>query len=109
MVKEKEQDSKNETLKGCKNSGTRMRIGMKKKKTEGTSRLSRERQIISAKQLKRLVRKKTPVFLAVVWGQEHRTTHAAVKGESIGLTEGRKRDLMKKQGTKKRFLTVEER
>ena len=82
---------------------------MKSRKTEGTSRLSRERQIISAKQLKRLVRKKTPVFLAVVWGQEYRTTHAAVKGESIGLTEGRKRDLMKKQGPKKRFLTVEER
>ena len=59
--------------------------------------------------MKRLVRKKTPVFLAVVWGQEYRTTHAAVKSESVGLTEGRKRDLMKKQGPKKRFLTVEER
>ena len=32
-----------------------------------------------------------------------------MKGEPIGLTEGRKRDLMKKQGPKKRFLTVEER
>ena len=105
----KDSVDKNETLKGKNISGSKTRTGMKNRKTEGTSRLSRERQIISAKQLKRLVRKKTPVFLAVVWGQEYRTTHTAVKGESIGLTEGRKRDLMKKQGPKKRFLTVEER
>ena len=31
-----------------------------------------------------------------------------VKSESIGLTEGKKRDLMKKLGLKKRFLSVEE-
>ena len=105
----KDSVDKNETLKGKNISGSKTRTGMKNRKTKGTSRLSRERQIISAKQLKKLVRKKTPVFLAVVWGQEYRTTHAAVKGESIGLTEGRKRDLMKKQGPKKRFLTVEER
>ena len=104
----KDSVNKNETLKGKNISGSKMRIGsMKNKKTEGTSRLSHERQIISAKRLKRLVRKKTPVFLAVVWGQEY-AAHAAVKGEPIGLTEGRKRDLMKKQGPKKRFLTVEE-
>ena len=61
------------------------------------------------KQLKRLVKKKTPVFLAVVWGQENRKVNAVVKSESIGLTEGKKRDLMKKIGPKKRFLIVEER
>ena len=55
------------------------------------------------------MKKKTPVFLAVVWGQENRKVNAAVKSESIGLTEGKKRDLMKKTGPKKRFLTVEER
>ena len=60
---------KNETLKGR----DRTEKG-KKKTTEGTSRLSRERQIISVKQLKKLVKKKTPVFLAVVWGQEYRNT-----------------------------------
>ena len=110
VVEGKGMDCKKETLKGDKNIGSKTRTGsMKSRKTEGTSRLSRERQIISAKQLKRLVRKKTPVFLAVVWGQEYKITHAAVKGESIGLTEGRKRDLMKKQGPKKRFLIVEER
>ena len=32
-----------------------------------------------------------------------------MKSESIGLTEGKKRDLMKKLGPKKRFLSVEER
>ena len=55
------------------------------------------------------MKKKTPVFLAVVWGQEKRKVNAAVKSESIGLTEGKKRDLMKQQGPKKRFLSVEER
>ena len=98
---------KNETLKGrIGNDRTRT---MKKTKTEGSSKLSRERQIISVKQLKKLVKKKTPVFLAVVWGQENRKVNVAVKSESIGLTEGKKRDLMKKLGLKKRFLSVEER
>ena len=45
----------------------------------------------------------------VVWGQENRKVNVAVKSESIGLTEGKKRDLMKKLGPKKRFLIVEER
>ena len=103
--------NENETLKGrigrlC---GNRTRTESKKKTTEGSSRLSRERQLISVKQLKRLVKKKTPVFLAVVWGQENRKVNAAVKSESIGLTEGKKRDLMRKTGPKKRFLSVEER
>ena len=73
--KEKEKNEKavkeNETLKGRFG---RIRTERKQKKTtEGSSRLSRERQLISVKQLKRLVKKKTPVFLAVVWGQEHQT------------------------------------
>ena len=80
-------------------------------RTEVSSRLSRERQIISVKQLKKLVKRKTPVFLAMVWGQETRGVNAAVKSESIGLTEGKKRDLMRKTGPKRnfQFLTVEER
>ena len=104
--------AKNETLKGRIGSfsGKGTKTG-KKKVTEGSSRLSRERQLISVKQLKRLVKKKTPVFLAVVWGHEHRQVNAAVKTESIGLTEGKKRDLMRKTGPKKnfQFLSVEER
>ena len=89
--KEKEKNEKavkeNETLKGLgRFSGSRNRTERKQKKTtEGSSRLSRERQLISVKQLKKLVKKKTPVFLAVVWGQEHRKVNAAVKTESIGL------------------------
>ena len=71
--------------------------------TEGSSRLSHERQIISVKQLKKLVKRKTPVFLAMIWGQENRQVNAAVKTESIGLTEGKRRDLMKKRGPKKKF------
>ena len=59
-------EDKNETLKGSVSG--RQRTEKSRKSTEGTSRLSRERQIISVKQLKRLVKKKTPVFLAVVWG-----------------------------------------
>ena len=53
--------------------------------------------------------KNTPLFLAVVWEQENRKVNVAVKTESIGLTEGKRRDLMKQQGPKKRFLSVEER
>ena len=109
--KEKENETaKNETLKGRIGSfsGKGTKTG-KKKMTEGSSRLSRERQLISVKQLKRLVKKKTSVFLAVVWGQDHRRVNAAVKSESIGLTEGKKRDLMRKTGPKKKFLSVEER
>ena len=45
----------------------------------------------------------------MVWGQENRKVNVVVKSESIGLTEGKKQDLMKKQGPKKRFLSVEER
>ena len=47
----KDSVDKNETLKGKKISGSKMSIGSMKnrKTTEGTSRLSRERQIISAK------------------------------------------------------------
>ena len=105
---DKNDEDKNETLKG-RISGGEQRTEKNRKSAEATSRLSRERQIISVKQLKRLVKKKTPVFLAMVWGQENRKANAAVKTESIGLTEGRKRDLMKKLGPKKRFLSVEER
>ena len=53
---EKEREDKNETLKGrfsCYRTRTE-----KKKTTEVSSRLSRERQIISVKQLKKLVKKK---------------------------------------------------
>ena len=35
--------------------------------------------------------------------------NAAVKSESIGLTKGKKRDFVKQQRPKKRFLGVEER
>ena len=103
----KESVVKNETLKGSIR-GNRIRTA-KKTKIEGSSRLSHERQIISVKQLKQRVKKKILVFLAVVWGQENRKVNAAVKSESIGLTEGKKQDLMKKLGPKKRFLSVEER
>ena len=63
---------KGKTLRGRMGrfSGTRRTrtIQTEKVKTEGSSRLSRERQIIFVKQLKKLVKRKTPVFLAVVWG-----------------------------------------
>ena len=106
----KEEVVKNETLTGRVTCG-KNRTDVKKTKTEASSRLSRERQIISVKRLKKLVKKKVPVFLAVVWGQESRKVNAAVRPESIGLTEGKKRDLMRKTGPKKKFefLSVEER
>ena len=60
----KKREVTNETLKGRFGSSRTRTI--KKTKTERSSKLSRERQIISVKQLKKLVKKKTPVFLAVV-------------------------------------------
>ena len=66
----KDSEVKNETLKGSVSG--RKRINKNKKATEGTSELSNKRQIISIKQLKRLMllKKKTPVFMVMVWGQE---------------------------------------
>ena len=58
---------KNETLKGSDRNGSdRTRTDRSRKMTKGMSKLSRERHIISVKQLKRLVKKRVPVFLAVV-------------------------------------------
>ena len=54
------------------------------------------------------MKKRVPVFLGVVWGQKNNKVNVAVKSESIGLIEGKKRDLMKKTCPKKRFLNVEE-
>ena len=56
-----ESEDKNETLKGSIR-GSRMRA-VKKTKIEGSSRLSRERQIISVKQLKKLVKKENTSLL----------------------------------------------
>ena len=44
----------------------------------------------------------------VVWGQENRKVNVAVKMESNALTEGKKRDIMKKLGPKNCFLNVKE-
>ena len=107
IVKQNERAEKNETLKGkC---DELQRTDQDSKRTEKKAKLSREREIISVKKLKKLIQKKEPVFLAVIWGQEKRTSIAAMKDESIGLTEGKKRDLMKKTGPKKNFANVKER
>ena len=58
---QKEREVKNETLKG--RIGSNRTRTEKKKKTEGSSRLSRERQIISVKQLKKLVKEKNTSLL----------------------------------------------
>ena len=59
-IEENNEEDKNETLKGS--ASGKERTDKTRKSIEGTSRLSRERQIISVKQLKRLVEKKTPFF-----------------------------------------------
>ena len=71
-IGEKNEEEKNETLKGSSSGSGKRMTKRNKKMTEGTSRLSHERQIIPIKQLEKLVKKKTPVFLAVVWEQETR-------------------------------------
>ena len=67
----KNKEATNETL-TIQIDEKRVKTEGNKKKTEGSSRLSRERQIISAKQLRRLIKKKTPVFLTVVRGHDRR-------------------------------------
>ena len=81
------------------------------KKTE----VQRKRQILSAKQLKKLVKKKEPVFLALVrpvgdsTRRQKKTTLATAQIVPHGVTEKFKREQMKATGPKKSFLTVEER
>ena len=75
-TEENNDEDKNETRK-CRSSG-KQRTEKNRKSAEGTFRLSLEKQLVFVNQLKRLLKKKTPVFLAVVWGQEHRKVNAAV-------------------------------
>ena len=80
-------------------------------KLKTVSRVSRQRQIISVKKMKKLVKQKEPVFMAVVWAQKEKDPCAKLStvSTSQGLTEKKKRLIMKEVGPKKRFLTVEER
>ena len=80
-------------------------------KLKTVSRVSRKRQIISVKKMKKLVKQKEPVFMVVVWAQKRDEPSAKVAAVSTsqGLTEKKKRLIMKEVGPKKRFLTVEER
>ena len=80
-------------------------------KLKTVSRVSRQRQIISVKKMKKLVEQKEPVFMAVVWAQKKDEPCAKLSAVSTsqGLTEKKKRLIMKEVGPKKRFLTVEER
>ena len=80
-------------------------------KLKTVSRVSHQRQIISVKKMKKLVKQKEPVFMVVVWAQkrDEPCVKVAAVGTSQGLTEKKKRIIMKEVGPKKRFLTVEER
>lgn len=79
--------------------------------------LQKQRQILSAKQLKKLMKRKEPAFLAIVRavGKNERRpapehgSLAAVDTMSHGITEKVKREHMRAVGPKKSFLTVEER
>ena len=75
------------------------------------SRLESQRQLMTARGLKKLIkREKEQVFLAVVRciGRP-KIVNAAIHPESQGLTEKKKRELMKASGPKKEFLSVKER
>ena len=75
------------------------------------SRLESQRQLMTARGLKKLIkREKEQVFLAVVRciGRP-RAVNAAIHPESQGLTEKKKRELMKASGPKKEFLSEKER
>ena len=80
-------------------------------KLKAVSRVSHQRQIISVKKMKKLVKQEEPVFMAVVWAQkrDESCAIAAIVSTSQGLTEKKKTLIIKEVGPKKRFLTMEER
>ena len=73
-----------------------------------------KRQLLSAKQLKKLLKKKEPAFLALVrpvGGSTQRQGASLATSQTLshGVTEKAKREQMKAPSPKKSFLTVEER
>ena len=78
------------------------------------SQIGSQRQLMTARGLKKLLkREKETVFLAVVRcigkPRTGRIVNASVHGNPQGLTEKKKRDIMKASGPKKEFLSVKER
>ena len=61
--------------------------------------------------MKKLVKQKEPVFMAVVWAQKRDEPCAIAVAVSMsqGLIEKKKRLIMKEVGPRQRFLTMEER
>ena len=61
--------------------------------------------------MKKLVKQKEPVFMAIVWAKkrDEPCVIAAAVSASQGLTKKKKRLIMKEVGPKKTFITVEER
>ena len=74
------------------------------------SLLESQRQLMTARGLKKLIKQeKEPVFLAVVRSIERpKVVNAAIHPESQGLTEKKKRELIKASAPKKEFLSVKE-
>ena len=80
------------------------------------SQIEKTRQIISARQLQKLAKNDTPIFLAIVRTndlpirQRKRSQNREAKfAAAHGITEGQKRQINKKTGPKKDFVSVEER
>ena len=88
--------------------------------TNKQSELEKTRQIISARQLQKLAKDDSPIFLAIVRANDSPNKRYRKRGErsqsrvvkfaaAHGVTEGQKRQIGKKTAPKKDFVSVEER
>ena len=84
------------------------------------SQLERARQIISARQLQKLAKNDSPVFLAIVrsndspkqtrWKERGKSQNRAAEfAAAHGITEGQKRKMNRETGPKKDIILVRER
>ena len=84
------------------------------------SQLEQARQIVSARQIQKLAKNDSPIFLAIVRANEIPNKQDIKRGKrshgreakfaaAHGITEGQKRQINKKTGPKKDFVSVEER
>ena len=83
------------------------------------TKLSQSRQIISARQMNKIAKGDTPVFLAIVRATSAKPTNSRPRKRSSGraarfaaahgITEGRKRLINQSQGPRKDMISVEER
>ena len=95
--------------------------GSIKRSVEKPSQLSQKRKIISARQIPKLSKNDTPIFLAIVRATNYHPQGTKIRGNKSsfnravkfatahGMTEGQKRKINREVGPKKNFISVADR